>query len=222
VLVLVAAGLAAGAALGTQPAWRIADGHRALEIGLTGQDLGPGWQDNIAKGSPEKIDFGVVSQSLTAECSGPVPATKASIDLDLTGASESSFIGQNVLVSLVMLFKTGTMARMQMPVGGDIKGLGPCIASELGKGMGAGSNVTVLGSERLHVATGAERSLAMRIRARTKLGGLSRILVIDLVLQQGGRGLVETVLLGVGSAPSTALESRLAHLSARRLSTYAA
>ena len=116
-LVLAAAGLGVGSALGAQPAWRVADTHRAVQIGLSAKDAGAGWSDASAKRSPFAIDLGTVASSaLTVECSGPVPATKAAVDLEVTGASESALGGTGrTIASIVMMFKTSTIARMQMP-----------------------------------------------------------------------------------------------------------
>jgi hypothetical protein len=232
VLVLAAAGVVAGAALAAEPAWRIADEHRALEIGLRVTDVGGPWTDASSAGSPVKIDLGsVISTGLTGECAGPVPATKASVDIDVTGASQSTFAGPGEIVSIAALFKTSTVARMQM-TGADLKPLGPCFVSELQKGLGTGSRVTLVGFAGRRLATGSPVSLAgrltLRVTTKRPASALKRptstsssLFYVDLVVEQGGRGLVETGYFGYAPPPTT-LESRLAHISARRLSQYAA
>jgi hypothetical protein len=224
VLVVATAGLAVGAALGSQPAWRVADTHRAVEIGLSAQDAGAAWAEGSAKRSPFPIDLGTVASSaLTVECSGPVPATKAAVDLDVTGASESVFGGSGrTIASIVMLFKTSTIARMQMPDAADVRGFLPCFSSELQKGFGTAAKINFSSLARRHVVTGAPGSVAIRLTGKITVAGTTEPIFVDLVLQQESRGMVETAFVGILDPPSSPLESRLSRLLEKRLARYAA
>ena len=223
--VLAVAGLVAGSALGAQPAWRIADSHRAVQIGLSAKDAGAGWGEGSPKRSPFAIDLGTVASSaLTVECSGPVPATRAAVDLDITGASESLFfaVGGRTLASIVMLFKTSTMARMQMPDAAPVRGFLPCLAGELQKGFGTAAKIKLSSLAGRHVATGSPRSVGLRLTGKITVAGTTEPVILDLILQQESRGMVETAYFGIVEPPSSSLESRLSQLLERRLARYAA
>ena len=224
VLVLATAGLAVGSALGAQPAWRIADTHRAVQIGLSARDAGAGWSDGSPKRSPFAIDLGTVASSaLTVGCSGPVPATKAAVDLDITGASESAFAGAGrTIASIVMLFKTSTIARMQMPGAADVRGFLTCFSSELQKGFGTAAKIKLTSLTRRHVVTGSPGSVAIRLTGKITVVGAAEPMFLDLVLQQESRGMVETAYFGILDPPSSPLESHLSRLLEKRLARYAA
>ena len=223
-LVLAAAGLAVGFARGAQPAWRIADLHRAVRIGLSAKDVGAGWCEGSAKRSPFAIDLGTVASSaLTIECSGPVPATKAAVDLEVTGASESAFAGTSrTIASVVMLYKTSTIARLQMPDAAAVRGFLPCFSSELEKGFGTAAKIKLTSLARRHFVTGSPDSIAVRLTGKITVAGTGEPIFIDLVLQQESRGMVETAYFGILDPPSSPLESRLSRLLEKRLARYAA
>jgi hypothetical protein len=206
VLVLAAAGLAVGSALGAEPAWRVADTHRAVQIGMSAKDAGAGWGDISAKRSPFAIDLGTVARSaLTVECSGPVPATKAAVDLEVTGASESALGGTGrTIASIVMMFKTSTVARMQMPDASAVRGFLPCFSSELQKGFGTAAKIKLTSLVRRHVVTGSPGSIAIRLSGTLTVAGATEPVFVDLVLQQESRGVVETAYFGILDPPSSA------------------
>jgi hypothetical protein len=224
VLVLAAAGLAVGSALGAEPAWRVADTHRAVQIGMSAKDAGAGWGDISAKRSPFAIDLGTVARSaLTVECSGPVPATKAAVDLEVTGASESA-LGRTgrTIASIVMMFKTSTVARMQMPDASAVRGFLPCFSSELQKGFGTAAKIKLTSLVRRPVVTGSPGSVAIRLSGKLTVAGTTEPVFVDLVLQQESRGVVETAYVGILDPPSSPLESRLSRLLEKRLARYGA
>ncbi len=221
---LAVASATAGLALAAQPRWRVADAHRALRIGLSLRDVGSPWREAGARRSPFGIDLGaVLSSSLTAGCAGPVPPTKAATDLEVTGGSESTFANTTgTIFSLTMLFKTPTLAHMQMPVTGTAAPLARCLTSELERGLAGHARVTVLGVERRSLDTGSPESYAYRVAARLKFASLSERFYLDVVTQRDGRGIVETAYSAIAAPPTGPLEGRLARISARRLARYAA
>ena len=137
-LCLVAAGIAAQAASAAEPSWRRADNARALRIGLTAKDAGPGWHEVGSKRSPSTVDLGSIMSSAPATaCLGQDTPTKAEADLIITGGSIST-LGRSLdtLTSFVMLFKTSTLAREQMPNPAAVGGVKSCVASELKADLG--------------------------------------------------------------------------------------
>jgi hypothetical protein len=219
-LVLAAAGTVVCSSFAVRPpAWRVADNHRAVQITLHARDLGKGWS-TVAP--PKNIDLGeLASSSLTSACSGPVPATKAAVDLEVTGASLASFSGTGTaLTSIVMLFKTSTVARMQMPAG-NAGALKRCIRSELQQGVGRGAKVSISSVTRRPIDTGSPHSYAFRVAGNLGVAGISRPFLLDMVLQNDGRGLAETAYFSLGTHPDEAVEKRLARLLESRLARYA-
>jgi hypothetical protein len=219
-LVLAAAGAVVCSSFAAKPpAWRVADNRRAVQITLRARDLGPGWTTVAA---PKNIDLGdLAGSALTSQCSGPVPATKAAVDLEVTGASLASFSGTGgALTSLVMLFKTPTVARMQMPAG-RADALKGCIRSELQQGVGKGATVSISSVTRRSLATGSPHSYAFRVAGKLGLAGTSQPFLLDMVLQNDGRGLAETAYFSIGTQPDGAVEKRLARLLETRLARYA-
>ena len=71
------------------------------------------------------------------------------------------------------------------------------------------------------MVTGSPSSFAARIAGKLSVAGASERLYVDLVMQQDGRGMVETVYFGITAPPSSPLEARLAAISASRLARYA-
>ena len=137
-LCLVAAGIVAQAASAAEPSWRRADNARALRIGLTAKDAGPGWHEVGSKRSPSTVDLGSIMSSAPATaCLGQDTPTKAEADLIITGGAIST-LGRSLdtLTSFVMLFKTSTLAREQMPSPAAVGGVKSCVASELKADLG--------------------------------------------------------------------------------------
>ena len=218
-LCLLAAGIAAQAASAAEPSWRRADNARALRIGLSAQDAGPGWRRAGSKRSPSTVDMGsIMSSAPVTACLGQDTPTKAETDLIITGGSISTLSRSlDTLTSFVMLFKTPTLARRQMPSPAAAAGVRSCVASELRAGLGgtlAGTAVTVT---RRRLQTGSPLSQAYRIEARLPLGRL----YVDLVMQEDGRGIVETLFLSLAVPPADSFERHVTGISARRLARYA-
>jgi hypothetical protein len=207
---------------GTPEGFRQADRHRALEIGLRLRDLGSGWAEGTSRRSPYAIDAGaVVSSSLTAECGGPDPTVKTETDLEVTGAAISTFARlDGTLVSVAMLFKTSVLARKQMSLGAT-KAVKSCLESELKKGLGSAGTLKVQSFTKRRFTSPAPLNTAYRIVARAHAGIASVRVYFDLLLQADGRGVVETLLLGVAVPPSQATETRVSRISARRLARHA-
>jgi hypothetical protein len=218
-LCLVAAGIVAQAASAAEPSWRRADNARALRIGLTAKDAGPGWHEVGSKRSPSTVDLGSIMSSAPATaCLGQNTPTKAEADLIITGGSIST-LGRSLdtLTSFVMLFKTSTLAREQMPSPAAVGAVKSCVASQLKADLGgtlAGAAVSVT---RRRLQTGSPLSQAYRIEARLPVGSL----YVDLVMQSDGRGIVETLFLSLAVPPAASLERHVTGISARRLARYA-
>jgi hypothetical protein len=219
-LCLVAAGIAAQAASAAEPSWRRADNARALRIGLTAKDAGPGWHQVGSKRSPATVDMGsLMSSAPVTTCLGQEAPTKAEADLIITGGSMSTLSRSlDSLTSFVMLFKTSTIARRQLPSPAAVGGVKSCVAGALKADLGgtlAGAAVSVT---RRRLQTGSPLSRAYRIEARLPVGPL----YVDLVLQEDGRGVVETLFLSLAVPPADSLERHVTGISARRLARYAA
>jgi hypothetical protein len=216
-LVLAAAGIAAGVVSAAEPSFRKADAKRALEIGLRLTDVGKGWSEGGSKPSPYTIDTGSTLASVaSSQCIGPPSVAKTEADMLVTGSSISMFskLPESV-ASIVLLFRNGGYADQQIDF--PPSELRTCIASEL-KQAGAGPGLKVLSVRRYPLATGSPLSTAFRITVRF---GPGERVYFDLVAQVGGRGLVETAYVAPVSPPSEGLELRLAHISASRLARYA-
>jgi hypothetical protein len=213
--------LAASACAVAHGDFRKADRQRALEIGLRLADLGPGWAESGRK-SPHTVDTGtLVGQSVTAECGSDSATTKTETNLIVTGGSMSSFTrpgGSPSLVSLVMLFKTSYLARREAGAVHDLAKLRPCIESQLQKALGGVKPASIaLTPLRIQAP-----SLAAAYRIVTRLGGTSTRIYLDLLIEQDGRGLVETALLSLATPPRADVEQRAAAVSSQRLARYAA
>jgi hypothetical protein len=219
-LCLVAAGIVAQAASAAEPSWRRADNARALRIGLTAKDAGPGWHEVGSKRSPSTVDLGLIMSSAPATaCLGQDTPTKAEADLIITGGSIST-LGRslNTLTSFVMLFKTPTIARRQMPGPAAAGGMRSCVASELRASLGGALAGAAVSVSRRGLRTGSPLSQAYRIEARLPVGRL----YVDLVMQEDGRGIVETLFLSLAVPPAASFERRVTGISARRLARFAA
>jgi hypothetical protein len=201
--------------------FRQADRQRALEIGLRLADVGPGWSESGGK-SPRVVDAGtLVGQSVTAECGSDRATAKTETNLIVTGGSMSSFTrsgGIPSLVSLVMLFKTSFLARREAEAGNDLAKLRPCLSSQLRK---AFSGVKLASLKIAPLGLKAP-TLAGSYRVIARPSGSPARIYVDLLVQQDGRGLVETVLLSFDAVPPKDVELRAAAVSARRLARYAA
>jgi hypothetical protein len=200
--------------------FRDADRQRALEIGLRLADLGKGWSESAGK-SPRTVDAGtLVGQSVTAECGADSATAKTETNLIVTGGSMSSFArpgGSPSLVSLVMLFKTPYLARREAAAAHDLAKLRPCLESQLEKALGGVKPASL----RITPLPIKAPSLDAGYRIVTRLGGTSTRIYLDLLVDQGGRGLVETALLSLATPAPTGVEQRAAAVVARRLARYA-
>ncbi len=220
---MVAAVLASAAlAVAADPS-RQADKNRALHIGLALRDIGAGWTEASGKRSPYSIDTGsAVGSSLTAACEGSA-TTKTETDIVVTAGALSAFAHSGgTLVSIVMIWKTPLLAQEQVADLGDVAALKACIASELSKSFAAdGFKTTLVGLKERPFTTPDQQSDSLRIAARLRSGATSRLVYLDLVCQQDGRGLVESVYLSFGGPTDGALEHRIAAISSTRLLRYA-
>ena len=218
-LALTVAALAAQAASAAEPGWRRADNERALAIGLTAADAGPGWGEAGPTRSPYTVDMGSIMASAPgAGCLGQDAPTRAETDLVVSGASMSALARPpETLTSFVLVFKTPTLAREQMPAAGTASGLRRCVTGELKTGLGGLLGNGAVSVAPLGLATGSPLQASYRIELRLPTGPL----YIDLVLQEGGRGIVETLVLSAAALPPPAgLERRVTGIAAARLARY--
>jgi hypothetical protein len=202
---------------------RAGDRRIALEIGLTAKDVGAGWSEATASRSPYSIDTGsALSSGLTATCGGSA-TSKTETDLVVTAGAISSFAHPGgTAVSIMMMWKTPSLAAEQVAAVADVRGLRPCIASELAKAFKpAGYKTTLVGLRELPFATGDQVSDSLHIAAELRATGRSARVYLDLIFQQDGRGLVETVYVSFGAPAAGGLEHRLAAISSRRLIRFA-
>ncbi len=221
-LLVLAGALVAEAAAASSPS-RTGDRRIALEIGLTAKDMGAGWSETSSGRSPYTIDTGAaLGSGLTSECGGSA-TTKTETDLVVTAGAISSFAGHGgTAVSIVMMWKTPSLAAKQVAASGDVRGLKPCLASELSKAFAPlGQKTTLVGLAERPFKTPDQVSDSIRIAANLHSRGHSTTAYLDLVFQQDGRGLVESVYLSFGAPTASALEHRLAAISSRRLLRYA-
>ncbi len=185
--------------------------------------MGAGWTEASSRRSPYSIDTGAaLSSGLTSECGGSA-TTRTETDLVVTAGAISSFARLGgTAVSIVMMWKTPSLAAAQVAAVGDVRSLKPCLASELRKAfepLGQKTTLVALGEHPF--ATHDQVSDSVRIAARLTSPGHSTTAFLDLVFQQDGRGLVETVYVSFGAPAATVLEHRLAAISSRRLIQYA-
>lgn len=201
---------------------RAGDQRIALQIGLTAKDMGTGWAEASSRRSPSTIDTGAaLSSGLTADCGGSA-TTKTETDLVVTAGAISTFVHPGgTAVSLVMIWKTPSLAAEQVAAAGDVRALKPCLASELAKGFASLGKTTLVGLSERPFASRDQAADSLRIAVRLRSATHSTTAFLDLVFQQDGRGLVESVYLSFGKPTAGALEHRLAAISNRRLVRYA-
>jgi hypothetical protein len=219
-LVLAVAALAAQAASAAEPGWRRADNERALAIGLTVADAGPGWHEAAPRRSPYTVDAGsIMGSSPGVGCLGQDAPTRAETDLVVSGASMSTLArAPDTLTSFVLLYKTPALARAQLPGPAAAAGLRRCVAGELSQSVGGMLGGGAVSVAPLALRTGPPLAASYRLVARLPTGPL----YVDLVLQQDGRGVVETIVLSAAAPPPAALERRVTGIAAARLARYAA